>query len=134
MELLDMARDVPGGAGEGGTVQVATSGGGDRPERAASGDGESVDVVHDILNSRGRRFVLSHLLAGGGSLQLSALTNRLLEDEYDRPVSEVPVTVRQRISLDRYHSHVPKLDDNDVVEYCGEAGTVSLVCSDPAFY
>jgi len=115
-----------------------------REERGRSADGatdgsdapssESLDVVHELLASRRRRLVLYYLLVEGGTLQMSGLTNRLLEREYERPAGELPVSIRQRMHLDLYHTHVPKLDAEDVVEYCEDEGTVHLVSSDSELY
>lgn len=107
---MDMGGD--GGAG-------SATGADDREERAA------IDAVHEVLSSRRRRYVLYHLFEEG-ELPLGALSRRVVEHEYDRDLEDLPVDVRQQTYLDLYHTHVPKLTDHGVVEYCEDEGTVRL--------
>ena len=87
--------------------------------------GQTVDAIYDLLSSRRRRYVLYHLLEEG-KLPLGALSRRVVDHEYDRDPDDLPVDVRQRTYLDLYHTHVPKLSDHGIVEYCESEGLVRL--------
>lgn len=91
---------------------------------------ETIDAVHELLSSQGRRYALYHLVEAGGELGFSELAGRVAASERDRDPAELSVDVRQRTYLDLYHTHVPKLDRAGVVEYCDEDGTLSLADAD----
>lgn len=98
-------------------------------EEVTGASQETIDVIHELLSSRRRRYVLSHLLEEERA-QLSTLSQRVAASEYDREPDELPVDIRQQAYLDLYHTHVPKLTEHGIVEYCDEEGTVRLTGTD----
>lgn len=86
---------------------------------------ETIDAIHELLSSRRRRFVLFYLFEEGRA-QLTTLSQRIAASEHDREPDELPVDIRQQTYLDLYHTHVPKLTEHGIVEYCDEEGAVKL--------
>lgn len=97
-------------------------------ERASQ---ETMDAVHELLSSRRRRYVLSYLLEEERA-HLTTLSQRIVANEHDRDPDELPVDIRQQTYLDLYHTHVPKLTEYGIVEYCDEEGAVRLTETDDA--
>jgi len=96
----------------------------DDPSRTGSSD--DLEDVFGVLTDRQRRFALYHLKQCGGETELSDLVGQVLEWEHDRPPGQLPERQRQRTYLEFYHSHLPLLEDHDVVEYSDDDGRVRL--------
>ncbi len=92
--------------------------------------GLSDDVIFDIMSNRRRRFVLRYLQNEGEPAQLTDIATALAAVESDTTPGEVDRQARKRAYVSLYQTHVPRLAEEQVVEYDADAGTVSL--RDPA--
>lgn len=85
----------------------------------------SLDVVHDLLAARRRRYVLYSLYLYATPVRLPDVADRVAELEDGPPVEEL-TEERTRTYLDLYHTHVPKLADAGVVSYSQSGDEVEL--------
>ena len=74
------------------------------------------DSVFSILNDRRRRYVL-YALAESPEWTLQELATRLVAWEEGVEDDDVGPNCRERRYISLYHTHVPKLDDEGVVEF-----------------
>jgi len=83
----------------------------------------SLDTVFDLLSDRRRRYALYHLVGEGpGTVDYTALAERIASWEVaDGDPSESRV---ETVAADLYHSHLPKLDAENVVEFDPRSGDV----------
>lgn len=80
-------------------------------------DGQSVDVVFDLLADQRRRYVLACLLDNTQSMALTDLAEDVAVRENEGTLTEIPEEEVQAISTSLYHIHIPKLVDAGAVEY-----------------
>ncbi|WP_158056718.1 DUF7344 domain-containing protein [Halorussus halophilus] len=99
-----------------------TTGGSDaaRPSR---------ETLFDLLGNARRRRVLRHLLEEP-TITLTDLSARIAAWENDTPVADLSSRQRKQVYSSLYQTHVPRLSDNDVVEYDSTDRVVRLT-SDP---
>jgi hypothetical protein len=93
----------------------------------------SLDVVFDILSNSRRRLVLSHLDEVGGESTTSDLAEFIAAVENGKPQSELTSQERKRVYVGIYQTHLPKMDDADVVDV-DDRGTVTLGPNAEAVY
>lgn len=86
----------------------------------------SLDVVFGLLSVERRRRTLIELRQTDGQTTLSDLATRLAALENDIPEGRVTSDQRKRVYIALYQSHLPKLDDADVIEFDQARGTVEL--------
>jgi hypothetical protein len=89
----------------------------------------TVDDLFDVLADERRRLALYCLDTRGGSVALAELAAEVarLERGIDEGEStRLPDEDVQPVYLDLYHAHVPKMEENGVVEYDPDTGTVGL--------
>lgn len=90
--------------------------------------GNPLDASLQLVADRRRRQVIRELRQDPtNSATLDELVDRLFEAE---PVAADPATDRERLAIQLYHSHLPKLADHGVVEYDRQRGTVQYVPDD----
>lgn len=82
----------------------------------------STDLIYDILSSPRRRHVLEVLDDTDGEIEFAELATRVTARE-EGGRGQVTSTKRQRRYVSIYQTHVPKLENVDVVTY--EDGVVS---------
>ena len=92
----------------------------------ASDDTLTRDAVFDILSSPRRRYVLYYLKREDGPIQLTKLAEEVAAWENDTTVEELTSQQRKRVYVSLYQTHIPKLDDANIVSYDEDEGTVSL--------
>lgn len=80
--------------------------------------------IHDILRNDRRRRVLTSLRGDDGSMSLRELSESIATAETGE--DPAPRNVRQSVYVSLHQTHLPKLDDHDVVEYDTDAKTVTL--------
>jgi DNA-binding transcriptional ArsR family regulator len=85
----------------------------------------SQDVVFEVLSSTRRRQVLS-LLKNEGPMELTELAEHVAAHENDTTVEDLTKQQRKRVYVSLYQTHVPKLEDADLVEYDQDSGIVQL--------
>lgn len=93
----------------------------------------SLDVVFDILSNSRRRLILSRLREVGGDSTTSDLAEYIAAIENDKPQSELTSQERKRVYVGIYQTHLPKMDDADVVDV-DDRGAVSLAPNADAVY
>ncbi len=86
----------------------------------------SRDVVFQLLSSPRRRFVLYYLREHGGETELEDLTRALAAWETGKPAADLGDDDEKRVYVSLYQTHVPKLEENGIVEYDADSTTVSL--------
>jgi hypothetical protein len=86
---------------------------------------EKDDAFHILQNSR-RRAVLRYLLDHDEEERfvMRDLAEEVAAWEHDTTVQQLVSDERQRVYIALYQSHLPKLDDHDVIEYNQSRGVV----------
>lgn len=96
-----------------------------RADSTATGpDTLPMDVVFDILKNRRRRLVIRYLAEESASTTLSDLAEHIAALENDKPVGSLSSAERKRVYVSLYQSHLPKMDDADVIDFDSDRGTV----------
>lgn len=82
------------------------------------------EEIHDVLRNQRRRLVLDILQAEGEPVSVRELSERIgaIEAEQNPP----PRNVRQSVYVSLLQTHLPKLDELDIVDYQSEGRTVSV--------
>ena len=88
-------------------------------------DGLSRDTVFRLLSHTYRRALLESL-DRHGPLTLTSASEEVALRNDTRPIEEIPSEVVERVRLSLYHSHVPKLIDEDVVTHDEDRDVVAL--------
>ncbi|WP_233739995.1 DUF7344 domain-containing protein [Halovenus carboxidivorans] len=107
-------------------------GGSDRPsalDRAGSesdGDGYdlSIDRVFGLLKNSRRRETLRYLYDNDGEASLSDVAEHIAAAENDTTPRAITSQQRKRVYVGLYQSHLPKMDDADVIEFEKNRGTI----------
>jgi hypothetical protein len=101
----------------------------DEPSAAEPGTLDTDDVFHLLQNERRRR-VIEYLREHEGGSTEGVDMRDVVEDiaarEHDTSVDLLSSDERQRVYIALYQSHLPKLDDHDVIEYDQDRGWVRL--------
>lgn len=84
----------------------------------------SADVVFHLLQNSRRRRVVEYLTEHDGPVELGSIATWIAAHESDQPPGDVSPDARQRVYISLYQTHMPKLDDNDVVDYDEETKQV----------
>ena len=92
----------------------------------ATETGEELDEreIHEMLGNDRRRLALEALREGGGEESVRTLSEQIAAHETgeDPP----PKNKRQSVYVSLHQTHLPKLDELDIVEYDPEERDVSL--------
>ncbi|USZ68094.1 hypothetical protein NGM10_15350 [Halorussus salilacus] len=86
----------------------------------------SQDEVFEVLKSPRRRYALYYLRREGGETELSDLTEQVAAWENETTTAALTTEQRKRVYISLYQTHLPKLDEADIVEYDRDAGVVRL--------
>lgn len=86
-------------------------------------DALTVDEILELLSVRRRRYLLAALSNVATPASLPRLADEMTEWEHGVPAEERKQE-RQQIYMSLYHTHVPKLEDADVVSYTQADDTV----------
>ncbi len=86
----------------------------------------SRDVVFQLLSSPRRRFVLYYLREHGGETELEDITRALAAWETGKPAEDLGDDDEKRVYVSLYQTHIPKLEENGIVEYDPDTTRVSL--------
>lgn len=87
-------------------------------------DGIEPRDVHDILRNERRRKAIEHLKTKLEPVSLRDLSERIAEMESGE--SPAPRKLRESVYNSLHQTHLPKLDDYDIVEYDKDRKTVQL--------
>lgn len=86
----------------------------------------SPDEVFEILSNHRRRMVLYYLRHHGDSATVNELADEIAAMENEVSVEEITSQQRKRVYVSLYQTHLPKMDDSNVLEYDKDDGTVNL--------
>lgn len=89
-------------------------------------DGLTQDVAFTMLSCRRRRYILHYLRREGRAVTLHELSKQLAAWENDVDPDAVTHKQRMRVYTALRQSHLPKLDENGVVDFDASAGTIAL--------
>jgi hypothetical protein len=87
-------------------------------------DDLSTDDLFHLLSNQRRRDTLRYLANRDGPVIMRDLAEWAAARECEKPVSQLRSKERQRVYIALYQSHLPKLDDNDIIEYNQSRGIV----------
>lgn len=104
------------------SVQSDTSGSIDVPPEESSAPLVRDEIFH-LLQSQRRRLVLRYLTEHGAS-EMREVAEQVAAWENDTTVAGLTSDARQRVYIALYQSHLPKLDENGVIEYDQNRGTI----------
>ncbi|MDG5760820.1 hypothetical protein QA600_15900 [Natronococcus sp. A-GB1] len=90
---------------------------------AVGGQRSSVDESLSLLSSRRRRDVL-YCLSETEVASIESLATSIAAREVSVPAERVSPDDRERLLIDLYHTHLPKLADRGLIEYDQRSGTV----------
>lgn len=85
--------------------------------RRGDSDGQSLDVVCDLLANQRRQYVLACLIDHTKAIALTELAEDVAVRENEETFTEIPEETVRTISTSLYHVHIPKLVDAGAVEY-----------------
>ena len=83
----------------------------------------SVDESLSLLSNRRRRDVL-YCLSETKVASIESLATAIVAREVSVPAERVSPDDRERLLIDLYHTHLPKLADRGLIEYDQRSGTV----------
>lgn len=86
----------------------------------------TTEEAFEALSNRRRRFVIRLLADGQADIELRELSRRVAAWENDKPVERVTATERRRVYNALQQFHLPKLDEQGVVDFDERAGVVEL--------
>jgi len=84
----------------------------------------SQDDVFHLLQTPRRRYVLRYLKEREGPVEMRDIAEQVAAWENDTTVEALTSDERQRVYIPLYQSHLPKLDEEGVVEYDQSRGIV----------
>lgn len=97
-----------------------------RPDGEPSTQGLSQESAFDVLSCARRRYVLHHLVRDERTLEVRELSEQVAAWENDVPIEAVTYQQRTRAYTSLRQLHLPKLDEENLVEYDANRGTVTL--------
>jgi len=78
----------------------------------------SFDDIFDLLSSTRRRYAIYYLQqTPDGVATLDDLTEKVAAWETDTAADDVPEDFGQRVRTSLHHTHLPRLDDANIVDY-----------------
>lgn len=93
---------------------------------SSSKDELSRDTVFDLLSSARRRYILYYLRQHGGEASINELATQLAAWENDTDPDELTRQDEKRVYVSLYQTHVPKLEEREIVEYDSDTSVVTL--------
>jgi hypothetical protein len=92
--------------------------------RRSSGLDLPKSEVFEILRNERRRYLLHYLKTYDAPVELGDLATRIAAWEHDEPVEAVTSDERKRVYTTLQQTHLPKLDEAQIVEYDRDRGLV----------
>jgi DNA-binding transcriptional ArsR family regulator len=86
----------------------------------------SKDELFQILSNSRRRHIIYYLSEEGTELSLKELATKIAAVEADVPESTITSEERQRVYISLYQTHLPKLEEANIVTYDEDDRTVVL--------
>ncbi|ELZ98095.1 hypothetical protein C440_02568 [Haloferax mucosum ATCC BAA-1512] len=93
---------------------------------AADGQADELgkDEIYHLLQNERRRNVLRYLRDRDGSVQMRDIAEQVAAWEHDTTVQALMSDERQRVYIALYQAHLPKLDEQGVIDYNQSRGIV----------
>jgi hypothetical protein len=82
------------------------------------------DQIYHLLQNERRRNVLRYLHDTEGQVSMRDIAEQVAAWENDSTVQAITSSERQRVYIPLYQSHLPKLDEEGIIEYDQSRGTV----------
>lgn len=80
--------------------------------------------IHDVLRNERRYLALKHLYRSGGEMGIRELSERIAEDETSE--DPAPRDVRESVYSSLHQTHLPKLDELDIITYHKSSKVIEL--------
>jgi DNA-binding transcriptional ArsR family regulator len=84
----------------------------------------SKDKIFHLLQTPRRRYVLQYLKEHEGTVEMRDIAEQVAVWENETSVQALTSDERQRVYIPLYQSHLPKLDEEGIIEYNQSRGTV----------
>jgi hypothetical protein len=84
----------------------------------------SKDKLFHILQNQRRRYALRYLQGTEGVVDMRDVAEQVAAWEHDTTVQQLTSNQRQRAYISLYQCHLPKLDDEGIIEYNQQRGFV----------
>ncbi|WP_459889932.1 DUF7344 domain-containing protein [Halostagnicola bangensis] len=81
------------------------------------------DIFH-LLQTQRRRDVLRYLQDRNGPIELRNLAEQVAAWEQETTIESLTSSERQRVYISLYQTHLPKLDEHEIVDYNKDRGLV----------
>ena len=82
------------------------------------------DQVFHLLQNQRRRWVLKYLEGREGQVRMRDVAEQVAAWEHDTTVQALTSKQRQRVYIPLYQNHLPKLDEEGIIEYNQSRGIV----------
>ena len=93
-------------------------------EREADAEPLEKDDIFHLLQNQRRRDSLRYLKAADDSVRMRDLAEQVAAWEHDTTLQALTSDQRQRVYIALYQSHLPKLDEEGIIEYNQSRGIV----------
>jgi hypothetical protein len=84
----------------------------------------TMDEVTELINNRRRRLILQLVNESAEEMSLDQLSRKMAAVMNDISIDEVSSDERKKMYVSLYQNHLPKLDDDGVIEYDKRAKTI----------
>ena len=84
------------------------------------------DEIFYLLKNRRRRDIVNYLMDNDGTATLGELAEQIAAWENEIEVTALSSGQRKRVYVALYQTHLPKLDENGIIEYDQNRGNVEL--------
>jgi hypothetical protein len=85
----------------------------------------SFDDIFDLLSDERRRYAIHYLReTSDGVSTLDDLTETVAAWETDTTQSDVPDDFCKRVEASLHHTHLPRLDDANIIDYDARSGSI----------
>lgn len=83
------------------------------------------NTIFEVFAHHRRRYALRELHRHERPMALADLADEIAVRENETALTDIPAEEVQQIYLTLYHTHIPKLEDADLVDYDQERDTVA---------
>jgi len=80
--------------------------------------------IFDVLRNERRRYLLHYMKTADGEVELGDLATRIAAWEHGTDVDHVPSDQRKSVYTTLQQTHLPKMDDAEILEYDSDRGIV----------
>lgn len=87
---------------------------------------QNIDTAFECFAYHRRRYALRGLRMHESPMVLADLADEVAVREAEAPLTEIPAEEVKRVYMSLYHTHIPKLADEQFVQYDQERDAVAL--------